>query len=158
MTLARRFESLAALTRRAARAVEPLAPLVTRVVLGHAFFLTGLGKLRNLDRTTDFFASIGLPLPGANAVLVGVLELLGGLCLVLGLGTRLFAALLAGTLAVALMTADRNAFLHALPGGQALGVAAFAFLLFLVWILAAGAGPLSADRLLARRLARGKGE
>jgi len=156
--ISQRIESIAGLTSRASRAVEPLAPLVTRLVLGHAFVLTGLGKLRNLDRTTQFFASIGLPLPGANAVLVGVLELVGGACLVLGLGTRLFAALLSGTLAVALVTADRSAFLNALPGGQALGVAAFAFLLFLVWILAAGAGPLSADRLLARRLARGEGE
>jgi len=158
MRMIKRFQPLVA---RVSRATEPLAPLVTRLVLGQAFVLTGLGKLRHLDRTTDFFASIGLPLPGANAVLVGVLELVGGACLVLGLGTRIFAALLAGTLAVALMTADRNAFVHALvPGGQTglLDVAAFVFLLFLVWIFAAGAGPLSADRILARRLARGQGQ
>jgi putative oxidoreductase len=155
MTLIARIQPLA---RRAARAVEPLAPLLTRLVLGHAFSVTGLGKLRNIERTADFFASIGLPLPGANAVLVGALELVGGICLVLGLGTRLFAALLAGTLAVALATADRSAFLNAIPDGQLLGVAAFVFLLLLVWIFAAGAGPLSADRLLARRLARGTGE
>ena len=153
MRIVDRLEPLA---RRASRAAEPLAPLLTRLVLGHAFFLTGLGKLRNLDRTTDFFASIGLPLPGANAVLVGALELVGGVCLVLGLGTRIFAALLAGTLAVALLTADRTAFLDALPGGQALDVAAFAFLLFLVWLVAAGAGPLSADRALARRAHAGQ--
>lgn len=157
MTIADRIRPLAALSRRAARVVELLAPFVTRLVLGQAFLLTGLGKLRHLDRTTDFFASIGLPLPGVNAVLVGVLELVGGACLMLGLGTRLFAALLAGTLAVALLTADRAAFVDALPGGL-LNVAAFVFLLLLVWIFAAGAGPLSADRVLARRLARGTGE
>ena len=133
----------------------PLAALLTRVVLGHAFVLTGLGKWRNFDRTVEFFASIGVPAAAANAAFVSTLEIAGGIGLVLGLGTRLFAALLSSTMVVALLTADRSSFVGALTGSGEQGltdVAAFVFLLFLAWLFACGAGAFSADRLVARRL------
>ncbi len=149
-------QTLLTRARAAADSLAPVAPLMTRLVIGEAFVLTGLGKLGHLDRTTAFFASIGLPLPGVHAVLVGVLELVGGACLMLGLGTRLFSALLAGTMGVALLTADRGALLAALVPGAAKGltdIAALVFLMFLLWLVGSGAGPLSVDRLLARRAA-----
>ena len=124
------------------------------MVVGQTFLLTGLGKLSHLDRTTAFFASIGMPLPAANALLVGVLELVGGACLILGLGTRLFGALLSGTMVVALLTADRGRFLRALVPGGPVGLAdvsAFVLLLFLLWLVALGGGPLSLDKVVFAR-------
>src|SRR6266853_1047240 len=38
-----------------------VAPLLTRLVLGEAFFLTGRGKLENFDRTVSFFSDLGVP-------------------------------------------------------------------------------------------------
>ncbi len=134
--------------------LAPLAPLVTRIVLGQAFFQTGLGKLRNFEGTVSFFQSIGIPFPAANAAFIGALELVGGALLVVGLGTRLFAALLSSTMVVALLTADRASFLAELTGrgDQGLtGVVPVVYLMLLLWLVAFGAGALSADRLVARR-------
>ena len=153
-----RFRSLLRLGSRAAGLVAPIAQLLTRVVLGHAYVLTGLGKLQHLERTTQFFASLGIPAPAANALFIGALELVGGAALVLGLCTRLFAALLATSLVVALLTADRESFVAALSGAgdQALtDVASFAFLLYLLWLVGFGAGLFSVDRWLARKLRLG---
>lgn len=142
------------LLSRTAKRVQPWLPLATRLLMGQAFLLTGLGKWRHLERTTEFFASVGIPAPGVNAVFIATVELLGGLCLLLGLWTRAACALLASTMVVALATADRGALAGALlPGGdQGLtDVTPLVFLVFLLWLFAAGAGRLSADGLRHRR-------
>jgi putative oxidoreductase len=130
-----------------------IAPLATRIVIGLAFLQTGLGKWAHMDRTADFFASLGIPLPGANAAFVATLELVGGGALVVGLLTRPFAALLSSTMIVALLTADREAFLASWSRASETSptdVTSFVFLLFLLWLLTRGPGTLSLDRL--RRL------
>src|SRR5262245_10074047 len=65
-----------------------LAPLLTRIVLGQAFFFAGRGKWENFDRTVGFFTDSGIPFPSANAAFVSSLEAIGGICLILGLLTR----------------------------------------------------------------------
>ncbi|MBK9385483.1 MAG: DoxX family protein [Planctomycetes bacterium] len=134
--------------------LAPLAALLTRAVLGHAFVLTGLGKLRNLERTSEFFASLGIPLPGAHAIGIGLLELVGGALLVLGFQTRSFAALLSATMLVALATADRGTLLEYLqlsgdPGFTQ--VVPLTFLVLLGWLFVNGAGRWSLDQRLASR-------
>jgi len=101
------------------RARDP-ALLFLRVVWGWMFFQTGLGKLMNLERTTEFFASLGLPMPFANALFVGTLELVGGLLLVGGLWGRKVAFLLLGNMVVAYLTAHTDAFgsLRAFTGAE----------------------------------------
>ena len=140
---------------RVAAVLAFLPPLLTRLVIGHAYFLTGAGKLENFDRTVAFFTDLGIPLPELNAAFVARLEYYGGILLVLGLGTRLVAGLLSTTMVVALLTADRETFVGALLGRGEAGptdVAAFVFLLFLVWLAVYGPGWLSLDRVIARRL------
>ncbi len=134
-----------------------VAPLATRVVIGLAFVQTGLGKWAHLDRTAEFFAQVGIPFPGPNATFVATLELVGGGALVAGLLTRLFAAGLASTMVVALLTADRPVFLAS--WGRAsdtspTDVTSFVFLLFLLWLVLLGPGAVSLDRLLRRTFAR----
>ena len=133
--------------------VRPLAPLLTRLVIGHAFFQTGLGKLMNLGDIADFFASLGIPFPAAHAVFVSTLECVGGVALMLGLGTNLFASLLSCTLVVALMTADRENLVGALTGDGDKALTEILPMIFLmptVWLVAYGAGPISLDHLLKR--------
>src|SRR5258708_5968962 len=137
---------------RAISALQFAAPTLTRLLIGVAFIFTGRGKLMNLDRTIAFFTDLGLPFPAANAVFISSLELLGGACLVLGLGTRIFAALLSSTMVVALLTADRGTFVSKFPA-ELTDVTPLVFLLFLIWLVLFGAGPLSLDRFLDRRLA-----
>ena len=137
---------------RAISALQFAAPTLTRLLIGVAFIFTGRGKLMNLDRTIAFFTDLGIPLPAANAVFISCLELAGGACLVLGLGTRIFAALLSSTMVVALLTADRGTLVSKFPADLT-DVTPVVFLLFLIWLVLYGAGPLSVDRFLRRRLA-----
>ncbi len=134
--------------------VQPILPLLTRLVIGHAFIVAGLGKLGHFDATISFFASIGIPMPELNAAFIAILELVGGAALVIGLATRPFAALLSSSMIVALFTAHGSEVLQALnlAGSPALSdITAFVFLLFLGWLVAFGAGAFSADRILTAR-------
>lgn len=134
------------------------APLLTRLVLGYAFFQTGSGKWSNIGNTVDYFTSLGIPAPAANAYVVATLELVGGIALMLGLGTRLFALALSSTMVVAILTAERQKFLDALlqrSDDGLLDVVPFAFLLFLTWIVFYGPGALSLDRVLSKWLKLG---
>jgi len=128
--------------------------MLTRIVLGTAFVQTGLGKWEHFSRTVEFFDSIGIPAPAANAAFIATLEVAGGAALVLGLGTRVFSALLACTMVTAIATAEREAFFAALrPGAEKglLDVVPFVYLLLLSGLAAFGGGALSIDRLLFRR-------
>ena len=74
----------------------------------------------------------------------GVLELIGGVLLVIGLFTRPVAFILSGTMAVAYFYAHApQGFLPLLNGGELAALYCFVFLL----LAAAGGGSLSVDRL-----------
>ena len=105
----------------------------------------------HMDSTVAYFAQIGIPFPEANAAMMATLELVGGFCLIVGLGTRLFALLLSAAMVVALLTAERDNFLEAL-GSDLTGITPLIFLLFLVWLVKAGPGAVSADAAIERRL------
>jgi putative oxidoreductase len=94
------IQRLAGLGLRIAAALAFLAPLLTRLVVGFGFHATGHGKLQNLAKVTGFFSDLGIPFPGANAHFIAYLEFIGGLCLIAGLGTRIFAFLLSCTMVV----------------------------------------------------------
>jgi putative oxidoreductase len=147
------------LALKVAAALAFLAPLVTRVVVGWAFYLTGSGKWAHFDNTVTFFTELGIPFPQANAAFVATLELVGGICLVLGLLTRLFATGLASTMAVALMTADKERFLESWNTASDFSptdISSFVFLLFFLWLALYGPGVVSLDALLARWLGIGR--
>jgi putative oxidoreductase len=136
-----------------------LAPLVTRLVMGQAYYQTGSGKIANFANTVSFFGELGIPFPEANAFFVSRLEFWGGLLLIAGLLTRAVAATLASTMLVAIATADREDFLGALKGTGEKGltdVVPFVYLLFLVWLVLNGPGPVSLDALGVRWLERRK--
>jgi putative oxidoreductase len=146
-----------ALALRLAATFAFLAPLVTRLVMGQAFYQTGSGKIENFANTVSFFTELGIPMPEANAFFVSRLEFWGGLLLLVGLATRLVAAGLASTMVVALATADRATFLDALRGtgdGGLTDVTPFVYLLFLGWLVLVGPGAVSLDALVARWLDR----
>ncbi len=135
--------------------VKPLAPVLTRLVIGVSFVQTGLGKWENFHDTVDFFASLGLPAPAANAAFTASLEVVGGAALIVGIGTNLFAALLSSTMVVAILTAERMNLLGALTGNgdhSLTDILPLMFLMPLTWLVAFGAGPLSLDFLLKRRI------
>ena len=134
--------------------LHSFVPLGLRVLFGYMFFTAGYGKLMNLDGVTQFFTSLHIPAPAFNAAFVGGLECVGGIMLILGLFTRLFAFLLSGTLVVAYLTAHSGdlaaaknfsdwleAFTKASP---------FSFLLAMGVLLAFGPGKASLDAALGK--------
>ena len=145
----------AALGLRAASALAFLAPLLTRVTVGYAFLLTGRGKLANLDTFVAYLGELGVPFAAAQAPFIAGLEFVGGICLVLGLLTRVMSLGLAGTMVGALLTAELERFkVSWLPTGEEgpLDVDPWVFLLLLSWLVLKGPGGVSLDAILTKWL------
>jgi putative oxidoreductase len=124
-----------------------LGPLLCRASLGAVFIASGWGKLQDLGKVSEFFGQLGIPLPGFNARLVAVTELVGGAAVLLGLGTRVASLPLAFTMAIAILTAKRGE----IDGPRALlALEEFTYLAVLVWLALAGAGRASIDHLVMR--------
>jgi putative oxidoreductase len=127
--------------------------LLTRLVVGFAFYDSGGGKLGNMENTVNFFTDLGIPYPELNAAFISRLEYYGGMLLLAGALTRLVALLLSSTMIVALFTADREAFMGALTRTGEIGlsdIAPFVLGVLLSWLVIRGAGAISVDAILKR--------
>src|SRR6266496_3961464 len=122
-----------------------VAPLVARITLGVLFVSTGWGKVHDLDKVTGFFTDLGIPMPHVNAVMVSFVELIGGSLLLIGLASRLAALPLMASMAVAILTAQREQ-VHGLP--DLFGLVEWTYLALLLWVAIAGPGKISLDHLL----------
>ena len=122
-------------------------PLVMRLVVGYVFMLTGWGKLNNLPQMIQNFTEWGIPFPKILTPFVSGVEFFGGTLLILGLFTRIPAAMLAVVMLVAIKSAkwENVDSLETLLGFEEMTYFA-AFL----WLEIAGPGAASLDRLLLR--------
>lgn len=138
-----------ALLAALATALQSPLLLAVRLFWGWQFAQTGWGKLMNLDRTTGFFESLGLPLPRLNAIAAGAVECGGGILLLIGLGSRFVSPALAFTMAVAYVTADNEAVRAIFSEPDKFTAAApFLFLAASVIVFVFGPGKVSVDALL----------
>src|SRR5205823_1623997 len=126
-----------------------VALLVMRVSVGVVFAQTGWGKLHHLPDIIEFFRGLGIPAPELQAPFVAGLELVGGVALILGLGTRLFAAPLIGTMVVAILTAKKDE-IESLT--DVLGFIEWDYLAAFAVLALMGPGALSFDGLISRTL------
>jgi len=125
--------------------------LVIRLYWGWQFFLTGRGKLMNLDRTAGFFANLHIPMPKLNAILAGSTECFGGLLLLLGLGSRIATVPLIFTMVIAYLTADNDKVQHIFSKpDDFVSAAPFQFMLTAIIVLLFGPGVFSLDALIAK--------
>jgi putative oxidoreductase len=147
--------SLARLYRRfqfGSAALQSPLLLLVRLYWGWQFAQSGWGRLHHLDAATQFFSSLGLPAPGPTVVFISVLEFVGGILLIVGLGTRLTGLLLAGDMIGAYVLADRDALRSILSDpGKFYGADPYTFLFASVLVLAFGAGRFSLDYWLWKR-------
>jgi putative oxidoreductase len=129
--------------------------LAVRLYWGWQFAQSGWGKLHRLDGVTEFFTSLNIPFPHANAILVSNLEFFGGILLILGLASRLTGLVLTGNMLVAYISADREALgsIFSDPG-KFYAADPYTFLFASVVVLIFGAGLFSADVVLARVFAK----
>ena len=81
--------------------------LPLRVAVGLVFLMHGAQKLFvfGVAGTTDIMAKLGLPVPMLCALIVIIVELVGGAAILLGAFTRLAGALLAFEMIVAILVA-----------------------------------------------------
>ena len=61
--------------------LQSIMLVALRLNLGLLFAMAGWGKFGNLENTTKFFASIGIPMANIQAPMVAGFELIGGLLL-----------------------------------------------------------------------------
>jgi putative oxidoreductase len=140
-------------TRMAALASYLQSPMLlfVRLYWGFQFMQTGWGKLHNIPKIADYFASLNIPFPSANAHFIAGLEFFGGILLMLGLGTRLVALLMVGNMLVAYWTADHAALLSFFSDpGTFYAATPYTFLFASLMLLIFGAGLFSADALFLR--------
>jgi putative oxidoreductase len=85
--------------------LDALGITILRVVIGIVFTVHGVHKLfiDHFAAVARNFAGLGIPLPDTSAVVVTLLEFLGGLLLIAGLFTRWAALLLAIEMLVAIV-------------------------------------------------------
>jgi putative oxidoreductase len=131
------------LTKSRLHGAGAYATTAVRVVTGAIFVSVSTGKFVDHMKEAMDFESYGVPIPDTAVYVVGVLELVGGLLLVVGLFTRVAALLLAANMVGAISTAG------VMEGGSfhlGVGPALLVAMLFLLW---AGPGALALDNKLA---------
>src|ERR1700731_3457325 len=123
--------------------------LFVRLYWGYQLIQSGWGKLHHLDKVTDFFTSLGLPMPAQTAVAISCLEFFGGIFLAIGLLSRLTSFALPITLLVACLTADREAFFSIFSAPDKFYAAApYTFLVASVIVFLFGPGKIAVDTAL----------
>ena len=128
-------------------ALHRYGPLAGRILIALIFVLSGFSKVTGFDGTVGYIASKGLPLPQLGAIGAIIVELGGGILLVLGWKTRWAAA------AMLLFTALAALFFHnfwALPPEQAQNqmihfMKNISMIGGLLYVVVHGGGPLSMD-------------
>ena len=131
--------------RSVARHLTWLGPLFARIVTGWVFMSTGWGKLTHLPMVVENFTNWGIPAPQLLGPFVSGVECFGGAMLILGLFTRIPAAMLAVVMVVAIKSAkwgDVDSLETLLGFEEAAYFAGF------MWLAIAGPGAASLDRLL----------
>ncbi len=124
--------------------------LLVRLYWGWQLAQNGWGKLHHLGNVTEFFASLGLPMPAQTAVFIACVEFFGGIFLALGLFSRMTGLVLTVNLAMAYVIGDREALLSFFSDPDKFVAAApFAFLVVALIVLVFGAGRISLDTALS---------
>ena len=136
----------------AASSLQSVFLLAVRLYWGWQFMQTGWGKLHRMPQVIEYFASIHIPAPAANAWFVALLEFVGGILLAFGVGSRLLSLMFVGDMFVAYLTADREALVKFFSDpGKFIAADPFSFLFASLIILIFGPGKIAIDTLLASR-------
>ncbi len=129
----------------------PIAETFVRIVVGVMFLMHVSGKLTAGPGAVaaNVLAKDGIEPAMLWAYVIIVLELVGGVCLIIGLFTRFFAAALAIEMLVALL-------FHHLSKGYAAAGGGYEYVLLIgaacFLIAIRGGGPYSVDRMIGKEL------
>ena len=119
------------------------APLPLRIISGIGFMMHGLPKLLDIQGTQNSFTNMGLP-PDL-AIIIGLLEFIGGLAILLGILTRIAAGLLAIDMIGAILQVKLS---KGFIGGYELDLL---YLAIMISLLISGPGSLSIEKNILKR-------
>lgn len=146
------------------RTSAPGSTVLIRIIVGGIFLAEGALKFLYPDALgAGRFAKIGIPYPEAMGPFVGCVEVIGGLLILAGLFTRLAAAVMLVSMAVAVVSTKGPVLVgHAFAGFSLQKLDRYGFLSFvheartdllvifcLVFLLIVGAGRRSLDARIA---------
>lgn len=124
--------------------------LFARMSVGVLFFESGRGKLfYKLNELVEYFTQLGIPFPHLQAPMVASIELVGGICLILGFATRLISAPLTVIMVVAIVTAQLD---KVKTVGDFLYLPEVLLIVIFVWLIFSGPGKFAIDNAIARKL------
>ena len=132
---------------KACEMVKHYGPLVGRILLALIFLISGYGKIGGFSGTAGYMASKGIPFAEVALAITIVIELVGGIMLIVGWKARWAAlAIFLWLIPVTLMFHNfwavdaaqyQNQFNHFLKNVTIMGG--------MLYVMAFGAGPLSVD-------------
>ena len=142
----------------------PKATILLRLMAGSVFLWEGILKFVYVNQGVGRFTKLGFPFPDFTASFVGGLEIVGGLLILLGLGTRFVAVPFLIEMLVAMLSTKIGLYLGTSPlplppSPPVIGFWAvlhevrseYAQLLTIAFLLWAGPGPWSVDARWARQ-------
>lgn len=133
--------------------------LFVRLYWGIQLIQSGWGKLHNLDKVTDYFTTLNLPMPHQMAFFISCVELFGGLFLALGLLSRVTSLVLTINLVMAYVKGDHDALFSIFSDPDKFTAAApFVFLVASLIVLCFGPGIFSLDALASKLLWKSSSE
>lgn len=122
--------------------------LVIRLTLAYGFYEPAKMKLFNINNIISWFSEMGLPFPTLNAYMATATEVVGVVCLILGLGVRYITIPLIITMLVAIKTVHwENGFSAGENGFEI----PFYYIVFLISLLIWGAGKFSIDHFIEKK-------
>lgn len=133
--------------------LEKYGPLGARFLLALIFIISGFAKISNPAATGHYIASKGLPIPELLGGFASVLELAGGLVIVLGLRARAAALILAAYLVPVTIIFHDPAGLHGMAAQMAMTqlLKNLGIIGGLVLLGIHGSGPLSLDSVIGKK-------
>jgi len=116
--------------------------LAGRILIATIFLIAGLSKIGSFSGTSQFMAAKGIPLADIALVITILIEILGGLSIILGYKAKwgawiLFGFMIPTTLIFHTNFSDQNQLIHFLKNLGIMGG--------LLYITAYGVGPISLD-------------
>ncbi len=127
--------------------------LVIRLYWGWLFFRSGFWKFTHYDNAVGFFNSLGLPFPELMVLFIATVEAGGGILLILGLFSRFTSLVLTGNMIGAYLVAHREELFSIISKpDEFYSAPPFTFLFASLVILVFGAGRISVDYLIKKKL------
>ena len=129
--------------------LNDISLLLLRLILAYGFYMPATMKWGNISGIAEWFGGMGIPFPTLNAYLAATTEMAAVILLPLGIATRFLSIPLVITMLVAIVTVHLENGFSAGDNGYEIPLY---YMLMLFVLLTNGAGKLSLDHLITKKM------